>query len=254
VPAPPAGQPQYTQPAYGGPQYVDPQYGQPPYAAGPGYIPTGYGTPQPPKKSHMGLIAAIVAAVLVLGGGGFCTYWFAIRDDDKSTSASDRSIKSDDDEDIDDEDIDDEEDADDEDVDENEDVDEDQDADEDEDVREDEDEDADEDQDADDDSLKVLVDGDFDPAPFCATMYDPNLANLDTSQADLLAEALDSLLETAPEEIKGDIETLRDFTLAVVALDAGDYQRAAELEVALMDVDVDAALLRIATTTEELCV
>ncbi|MDR1825797.1 MAG: extracellular solute-binding protein [Bifidobacteriaceae bacterium] len=99
-PSPPAGgsyQPQGYQPyppapdgAYQPQAYPAPAAYQPPgggYPPPPGY--QGYGQPpQPPKKGHVGLIAAIVAVVLALGGGGFAAYWFLGRDGDKTPSAS----------------------------------------------------------------------------------------------------------------------------------------------------------------------
>jgi arabinogalactan oligomer/maltooligosaccharide transport system substrate-binding protein len=94
-PSPPAGgsyQPQGYQPYPPAPDgaYQPPAAYQPPgggYPPPPGY--QGYGQPpQPPKKGHAGLIAAIVAVVLALGGGGFAAYWFLGRDGDKVPSAS----------------------------------------------------------------------------------------------------------------------------------------------------------------------
>jgi Domain of unknown function (DUF4333) len=55
--------PQYGPPQYGTPQYGTPQYGPPPYGA------PAYGQPAPPKKSRVGLIAAVTAALLVLIAG-----------------------------------------------------------------------------------------------------------------------------------------------------------------------------------------
>ena len=50
--------PQYGAPQYGAPQYGPPQYGVP-----------SYGHPSPPKKSRVGLIAAVTAGLLVLIAG-----------------------------------------------------------------------------------------------------------------------------------------------------------------------------------------
>jgi uncharacterized membrane protein len=50
--------PQYGAPQYGAPQYGPPQYGAP-----------QYGHPAPPKKSRVGLVAAVTAGLLVLIAG-----------------------------------------------------------------------------------------------------------------------------------------------------------------------------------------
>jgi hypothetical protein len=60
---------QYGQPPqYGVPRYGVPQYGAPPYGH-PQYGVPSYGHPAPPKKSHVGLIAAVTAGLLVLIAG-----------------------------------------------------------------------------------------------------------------------------------------------------------------------------------------
>jgi hypothetical protein len=76
----PYGQPQYGQPEYGQPQYGQQPYGQPQYGA-PGQ-PGG----QPPKSNTGKIVAIVVIAVLVLGGGGLAV-WLLNKDDGPDNGA-----------------------------------------------------------------------------------------------------------------------------------------------------------------------
>jgi hypothetical protein len=82
------GQPGYgqQQPAYGQPQQPQqPQYGQQPWGGGPGGPGGPYAPATPPNKTSRNLIIAIVA-ILVLAGGGVGIY-FATKSDNNKKSA-----------------------------------------------------------------------------------------------------------------------------------------------------------------------
>jgi hypothetical protein len=251
----PAGPPAYAQqpPAAPGPQ---PGYAQPPA----GYQPPG-AAGQPPRKGKGGLIAAIVAAVLVLGGGGFAAYWFLLRDGDEPASAGDKATVS-------------------------QSASASQDGDEAEesadpgetgegnqsgaDGGEDGGDDIDDGGDTiidptpDDDptggdvatttaSPEVVIDDDFDPEPFCAVINNEEYAAMDGSDFDLMAKALEDLRDAAPAEIKGDLDVVREAFLAIATLDPNDTNDAAQMAEILAETGIEEAMQRVGVVVEELC-